>query len=416
MREILSTLLSEFEDKLELMGEMTVRDVQLTTMPNKVNVVVGMRRTGKTYFLYQQIKDLLQQGISLTRILYINFEDDRLIPCSHQTLANLVASFYELYPDNHDHTCYFLFDEIQNVEGWPTVIRRLLDSKKVTLYLSGSSAKLLSKEIATSLRGRSMTTEIWPYSFHEYLTAKHIKLEKKLKRSQKAMNKKRALLREYLLKGGFPETVRASEVNHQALLQEYVDVVIYRDIIERHNITNVVLIKYLIKTLLKNTATRFATHKFHNDLKSQGFSVGKNTLYTYMEYIEDAYMAFKVPLYSESLRKIQSNPHKIYAIDPGLAHAYTFGFNQNIGRLFENLVYLDLRRQGCEVYYYLTEERYEVDFLVREATGRLKLVQIAWDTTDKSTLEREIRALHKAETELGIKGELIDADTYLAKY
>ncbi|MBI4356336.1 MAG: ATP-binding protein [Gammaproteobacteria bacterium] len=412
-REILSTVLNEFHEKLKRMSDGVAREISVTEMPHKIRVIMGMRRTGKTYFLYQQIKNLLRQKVPLSRFLIINFEDDRLLPVTQQKFSDLVDSFYEIYPENHEQKCYLIFDEIQNVEDWPVVVRRLLDSKNAEIFLSGSSAKLLSKEIATSLRGRSLATEIWPYSFSEYLAAKHIVLEKKLRKSKKAMDVKGALLHTYLLKGGFPETIIANEVEHRDLLQEYVDVVVYRDIIERHKITNISLIKYLIKTLLKNVGSIFSVNKFHKNIKSQGLPSGKNTVYDYLEYIEDAYIAFKVPLYSESLRKVQSNPKKIYAVDTGLVHAYTFSLNHNIGHLFENLIYLDLRRQGGEIYYYLTEERYEIDFLVRTPQGVLKLLQVVYDPSDKKTLEREMRALEKAEQELGIKGELITADSYL---
>lgn len=413
MNTILETLLQEFIEKLSNISKIVHREAQVTTLPNKIKVVTGMRRTGKTYFLFQQIKQLLaEKNVPLSRLWYVNFEDDRLLPMTPSKFAELVDGFYELYPENHNQKCYFFFDEIQNVEGWPTVVRRLLDSKNVELYLSGSSAKLLSKEIATALRGRSLATEIWPYSFHEYLSAKEIELDVKLPHSKQAIDVKRKLLHTYLKQGGFPETIHANDASHRDLLQEYVDVVVYRDIIERHHITNITLIKYLTRSLLKNTGTAFSVHKFYNDLKSQGLTAGKNTIYDYLEHIEDTYLMLKVPLYAESLRKVQSNPKKIYAVDTGLAYAYTFGLSQNMGHLFENLIYLDLRRQGCEIYYYLTEERCEVDFLVRTKQGELKLLQVAFDVEDKQTLDREMRALKQAERELGIKGQLITVDSY----
>ena len=151
-------------------------------------------------------------------------------------------------------------------------------------------------------------------------------------------------------------------------------------------------------------------------MKSQGFSVGKNTIYDYLNYIEDAYLIFMVPLYSESLRKVQTNLKKTYAIDTGLIKAYSMSFSENIGRLFENLIYIDLRRRGHDVYYYLTKEHYEVDFLSCDGQGKWHLYQVVWDIANEATLAREQRALTKAEKELNIPGQLLTPDVYITQW
>lgn len=418
---VLQDILSEFSGRLsETNDSATPRDYVFPAIPKKIMVAIGMRRSGKTYFLLQTIRKLLQKNIPLQSILYLNFEDDRLYPLTQNKLSNLIDSFYTLYPDNHDRQCYLFFDEIQNVENWSQVVRRYFDTKKVQIYLTGSSAKLLSKEIATSLRGRSISLEIWPYSFIEFLRAKQgpsalLSLQQQPVVGKKILDNLSALFGAYITEGGFPETTSLSEVDRIRVLQDYVNVVIFRDIIERHNITNTILIKYIIRALLKNTGTLFSVNKFYNDLKTQGFSVGKNTVHDYLGYIEDAYLAFMVPLYSESVKKTQTNPKKIYAVDPGLVNAYTTSSSQNLGHLFENIVYLDLRRQQHEIYYYLTQDRYEVDFLTKDISGKLHLYQVTWNCENKQTLEREMRALHAAEKELGIKGELITPEHYLRR-
>ena len=164
-QKLIQILLGEFDDKLDHARDLIIRDAQFPDAPGKIKVAIGMRRSGKTYFLYQQILKMLSDGLNKRRILYINFEDDRLLPLNEQKLAKLVDAFYGLYPENHDRKCYLFFDEIQTVENWPMVIRRLHDTKNAEIFLTGSSAKLLSKEIATNLRGRSLAIEIWPYSF-----------------------------------------------------------------------------------------------------------------------------------------------------------------------------------------------------------------------------------------------------------
>ncbi|MBY0545301.1 MAG: ATP-binding protein [Gammaproteobacteria bacterium] len=412
--KLLQTLLVEFQAKYSTMADPVSRQGHFNHLPNKIDVAIGMRRVGKTYFLFQTIRDLLmKENIPWHRILYLNFEDDRLLPCSQKKLVALLEGFYQLYPDNHDHTCYFFLDEIQQVDDWPLVIRRFFDTKKIKIYLTGSSARLLSKEIASSLRGRSLSTEIWPYSFNEYLSAYHMTWDKKHLVSDKIQHKLQEYLRNYFIQGGFPETIGLPVDKQRQLLQDYVEVVLMRDIIERYNITNISLIKYLLSTLLKNIATGFSVHKFANDVKSQGLTGAKNTIHDYLSYIEDAYLVFCVPLFSESLRKTHSNPRKIYAIDTGLANAFSFSLQHNSGHLFENIVYLDFRRRGCKVYYYLTQERCEVDFLVEDPFGHRKLYQVVWDMSDPSTLAREERALRTAEKELGIPGEIITPEVYM---
>lgn len=409
---LLPVLLGEYYAKITNLKGFVHRDAQFPDAPGKIKVAIGMRRVGKTYFLYQRILKMLEEGINKTSILYINFEDDRLLPLDEKKLANFVDDFYALYPENHDRKCYFFFDEIQNVSNWPLVIRRLHDTKNVEIFLTGSSAKLLSKEIATSLRGRSLAIEIWPYSFHEYMRANHISIDQSLydKRTQ---DKLKLAFRDYLSTGGFPEVSSFEKDVRQMTLQDYLDVVIYRDIIERHDIKNPTLIKYMILSMIHNVGKPYAVNKFFNDVKSQGYSIGKDTLYEYADHIEDAYLAFSISLFDKSIRKIQTNPRKLYAIDPGMARALTLDYETDLGRLFENVVYLDLRRQGLIVNYYLTLERYEVDFLAQDRQGHKKLFQVVWEMQDLKTMEREKRALEAGMNELKIEGEIITLDSYL---
>lgn len=413
MQHLLASLRDEFEDKLKTLKENTVpREVLFEALPNKISVFIGMRRTGKTVFMFQKILALIQQGISISQIFYVNFEDDRLLTPNPQILSAMIDAFYSMYPENHDRHCYLFFDEVQNVTNWSQVIRRLFDSKKVSITLTGSSAKLLSKEIATSLRGRSLSTEIWPFSFQEFLLAKKIDFSKKIIGQRSYDNFKKHLIT-YLQFGGFPDTTSVSlDIQHQ-ILQDYVNVVVMRDIIERHGITNITLIRYLIKALIRNVGSPFSVNKFFNDIKSQGISASKNTIYEYTEYLQDAYLLFTVPIFSESIRKVHTNPKKIYSIDTGLIGAYTLSLSPNYGHLFENLFYLDLRRKKHEIYYYITNEGHEIDFLSRDPLGKMHLWQIAWDVSDKDTMQREQRALTSAEKELKIQGTLVTPENYL---
>jgi predicted AAA+ superfamily ATPase len=409
---LLQVVMGEFRAKLSTLSEIVPRDAQFLEAPGKIQVAVGMRRAGKTYFLYQQVLKLLQEGVNQSAILYINFEDDRLLPLNEQKLARLVDAFYSLYPENHDRKCYLFFDEIQNVVNWPLVIRRLHDTKNALIFLSGSSAKLLSKEIATSLRGRSLATEIWPYSFSEFMRGKKVFVDRELY-DKKTQDLLAGNFRQYLSEGGFPEILPFQPDVKQQTLQEYLDVAIYRDLIERHQIKNPSLIKYMILFMMQNVGKPFSVIKFYRDTKSQGYEIGKDTLYEYVDFIEDAYLAFSVGLYDKSIRRTQTNPKKLYAVDPGMVRALTLNYENDLGRLFENVIYLELRRRGYLVHYYLTKERYEIDFLAQAPNGKKKLVQVAWDVSSKATMEREVWALEAGMRELKIEGELITLDSYL---
>lgn len=409
---ILSTLLEEFKEKLDEAKKSTPRQASFPEAKNLIKVATGMRRVGKTYFMFQKILELLAQDVPLESILYINFEDDRLLPMDYKAMGKLIDEFYTLYPENHDRLCYLFLDEVQNIPDWAIVVRRFFDSKKVQIYLTGSSAKMLSTEIATSLRGRSLATEMWPYSFTEYLSAHDIEMPKP-PFGKRALDEMRKHLLTYFQIGGFPAVQFLSPAEHQDTLKGYVDTVIFRDIVERHKITNMALLRYMVNALLKTVASPFSINKFHKDITSQGHKISKDTLYSYLSYIEDTYLMFTVPHYTESVRLMQTMPKKIYAIDNGLLIANTFNMTDNYGKMLENLVYLDLRRQGKEVFYYKTKSGFEIDFVAASRGAKPELIQVVWDREDATALQREERALAEAKTELGLQGKIIDFASYL---
>lgn len=390
----------------------TRRDYRFPLASQMAKVAIGMRRSGKTYFLFQIIHDLIEEKIPLETILYLNFEDDRLLPLDHKKMGELIDAWYTLYPHLHQKKCYLFLDEVQNVDGWPIVIRRLLDTKNIQLYLTGSSAKLLSKEIASSLRGRSIALEIFPFSYTEFINHHQLEIPKSPFGKQTLDHQRKQVL-EYFQIGGFPAVQSMDRTARLEVLQNYVETVVFRDIVERYKITNILLLKYLIRFLLKNVGAPFTVYKFFNDIKSQGYRVSKDTLYTYMGYLEDAFLIFTVPLFTELLRRLQTTPKKVYAVDNGLLNANTFNVSTNNGKLFENQVYLDLRRQGKKIYYYRTAEGYEVDFVTQDAEGRCELIQVVWEAEEVDTIRREELALEQAKKELGLPGSLITLKDYI---
>ncbi len=374
----------------------------------KANIFIGMRRSGKTHLMYQHMEQLLSSGLSKTRLVYINFEDDRLITFSLENFQDLLDVYFELYPQyKQSEEVYFYFDEIQNIEHWEKFIRRLLDKEKMQIYITGSSAKMLSAEIATSLRGRSWKTEVFPLSFEEYLTYKAYGYDVDAL-SQEERIQMQAHVENYLQYGGFPESLDLTLVEHRKLLQDYVDVVILRDVVERHEISNVHIVRLFITHCLSELAKPQSIKKIYNDFKSQGWALTKDSLYKYLEYVSDAYLWFSVPIYSLSIRKRQVNLKKIYGIDTGIINAYATQSAYAKSFALENAVFLALRRKlsGAEeqrIFYYKTKNDREVDFLFINDDQTISLYQVALRIEEASTREREIRALCDAAQELLIK-------------
>lgn len=412
MEDLLSILIEESWQAIERSNGDVERLQSFSVADDFIKVAIGMRRSGKTHFMYQTIRQLLGQAVAKQHILFINFEDERLLPMSAQELGQLIEAFYRLYPANHNRRCYLFLDEVQNVADWQRVVRRFYDTKDTQIYLTGSSAKLLSQEIHTSLRGRAMARQVFPYNFEEFLRAHNI-----AKPSQPFGNIAYDHMREQLLNyfeiGGFPAVQTIPDYERAQVLQSYVDTVILKDVVERYKVTNVTLLRYLAFSVLQNACETFSVSKFCKDIKSQGYRVSRDTIYQYLQYLEDACLIYPVTLYSPSIRVRQNQYKKYYAVDNGLLKASSFEISHNYGRLLENLVYLDLKRQFYNVYYYRTQSGYEVDFIAVDYRGHRQIVQVTWDMTDKLTYEREQRALEQAQHELGCEGTILTAKDYL---
>ncbi|MBN1961279.1 MAG: ATP-binding protein [Deltaproteobacteria bacterium] len=404
------TLLEEQKQRLQC--QFVPRDIKFSGIGNKIEVAIGMRRSGKTCTLIQEMQHLQTQGLPVEQMLYLSLDDDRIEPNNLATVADIVDQFYALFPNNHQQLCHLFFDEVHTIEGWPRLIRRLHDTKKVKLWLSGSSAKLLSSEIATELRGRSLATCVWPYSFNEWLRARGEEPQQPIFWGRPSLDYFKQRLTWYMQYGGFPEVLMLDAGQRVSVLQNYVEVVIFRDVVERYHIKNLSAARYLIKTLLRNISRPFSIHKVYNDLRSQGRRIAKDTLYEYVSYFEDAFLCFAIEQHHSSTRKAEVTPKKVYAIDPGLVAAFLPSDTCDLGRRFENLVYLDLRRAGATVSYYNTNDN-EVDFVIKWPQGKVELMQVCWDIYDSNTYKREETALKQVQAELGVSGTLLTVENYL---
>lgn len=401
MKTVLAQIIDDFQERN--LPELVPREMAFAELAGKVDVAIGMRRTGKTFFCYQKMGELLASGTRKQQILYLNFEDDRLLDFRVQDFQTLLDVYFARFPESKDVECFFFIDEIQRIGQWELFIRRLLDTEKVRIYLTGSSSKLLSTEIATSLRGRSLTTEVFPFSFREFLNARGVVPQPPRQFSARTTAILRKALTEYLQVGGFPEVLQLETGRRVEVLQGYIDSVLLRDVIERHRVSNVLALKQMVRHVMHAPGGKFSVNRFYNTLKSLSVKCTKNSLYDYLDHLLDAYLLYAVPIHSRSEKARMLNPPKIYTVDTGLLGAMAFRNASDFGPLLENLVFMHLRRTGYEMEYVSIGEGGETDFLARHrTTGKVHLIQSCWDMADRKTFSRELRGLQSAMKELSL--------------
>ena len=398
-----------------LLPKLTPRRAEIPSAERKAAVIIGMRRSGKTYRMYQEIERLVSAGTDRRDILYVNFEDDRLQPARPELPGDLLEVFYRANPAARRRGAHLLLDEIQNVPGWSRFVRRVLDTETAHVILSGSSAKLLHTEVATELRGRGLTMELFPFSFAEYVAASGEAPPETAVVGARRRSILQAACLDYLSIGGFPEVRGMPLAERLQTLQDYVDLVLVRDVVERHGVQNVAAARAFARLLLQSPARSFSVNKAYADLRSRGLSVSKDTLHALLDHFQDAYLVFAIPVFDRSVRVQATNPRKLYAIDPGLAAAMSHVTATDLGARLENAVFLELRRRHGrllrgEVCYYLTRAGREVDFVVGDVfehkAGRL--VQACASLADPATRAREVRALSEALEETGLEsGEIV---------
>ena len=385
----------------ESVPDFTRRDVHVPAVPNKAIAVIGMRRAGKTTFLWQILQDRLARGTGREGLLYFAFEDERLGGMSAANLDLIVEEYYRLHPEWRDgRRPVFFLDEIQIVAGWEMFARRLLDTERIELFLSGSSARLLSREVATSMRGRAMEALVHPFSLREFL--RYLGREPMLSADRLPKAQRSALerdLRSYLANGGFPESLGAAARDRFELLRGYVDTTLLRDVIERYAVSNPLALRWMVRHLLANPAGTFSVNKFHRYLHSQNIAVAKDTLHEYLGYLEDAFLIRTVSMWSGSERQRMVNPRKAYPIDMGLIPVFDPTGRANAGHALETAVLLELERRGAQRFYVRTKDGCEVDFLARYPEEGEELIQVCADLDAAATRDRETRALLAAGAE-----------------
>lgn len=380
------------------------RDVEIKIPEGqKAVAIIGPRRAGKTYLLFHLARELGKTS-EKNQIMYLNLEDERLAPLTVSDLNVLMKTYYEKYPENKKKKLHLFLDEVQNLEGWERFTRGAMDKENIQIYLTGSSSRLLAKEIATSMRGRSLSYYLLPFSFREFLSAKNISVQHADSPERKAVILN--ALGEYMEFGGFPEVVIQSGKDMKLrILRDYTEVMLLKDIVERHGIKNTVALRALFNTLLHSFSKEFSANVFYNRLKSQGIKIGKNTLYSYIQHFEDSFAILALRKFSYKPFETKQSIPKIYSIDTGYTAISGENFSPNSGRLLENAAALEMLRRKfgnplMEFYYWQDAAKKEVDFVVKEGTKVSALMQVCYDVEDFQTKEREIKALLKAGKEL----------------
>jgi predicted AAA+ superfamily ATPase len=400
MIETIKSIILDFQETQLETG--VPRRLRIKTVHGKAAVCIGVRRSGKSTYMFQVIQQLMDSGIPRQNILYVNFFDDRLHNLRHDNLGLIAEAYYSLYPDKKNaETVYCFFDEIQAAPGWEPFVDRLMRTEDCEVYLTGSSAKMLSKEIATQMRGRALSWEMFPFSFREFLDRKGIAGEGALS------TKKRLLVRkafeEYWETGGFPEVAGLDRHLRIKTHQEYFQTVLFRDLVERHDVSHPKAVTDLAHRLVDNTASLYSVNSLTGYLKSLGHKAPKSAVSDYVTWFEDAYFLFTVRIFDASRARSNTNPKKIYCVDHALVTSVSSGILVNSGHLLENLVFTALRRLYPDIYYYKTKTGREVDFIVPMRGRSRMLVQVCESLAEPQTRKRETAALSEAMVEQGMK-------------
>ena len=374
--------LNEREEHLPLHAE------QIITIP-------GVRRSGKSSKMKLVINDLVKAGVSPQNILWMGFDDERLADMSQQDLNEILEAYRELYPTTPLSEVYMFFDELQLIEGWELFVMRIHKSYCKHIYISGSNAKMLSQEIATSLRGWALEYRTYPLSFAEYCHFLAIPTERL---NEQQTTQLRLAWDDYNRYGGFPEVVLTPDrLLRDKLLQTYYNAMLFRDLVERHSISSIGVLRYFIKRIMNNVTKPTSINSLYNDIRSQGLKISKDELYKWADYLCESFMFIRIPRYTPSLIAEETGLKKYYFIDNGMRQNILLPHSQDEGKLLESSVLLHLCRRCGElekVTYFLKEK--ECDFVLQHEDIVLQLIQVCWQMEDAEIRAREIAGLLEA--------------------
>ena len=380
--------------------ETIVKKIAELSKTREIVVITGIRRCGKSTSLLQFCKGLLDDGIKKEDILIINLEDPRL----KKPDLDLLNKIYEIYLTelNPNKKHYVILDEIQNIKEWEKFARFLHENKKINVFVTGSSSKLLSSEYSTVLAGRHLDLQIKPLSFKEYLFFKKIVIKNVLDISVKRHEIKRAFA-DYLKGGGFPKvTLAVREEDKRDLLEIYFRDIVIKDIVQRYKIKEIDKLNDLAKYYLTNISTLQSFNNIKNVLK-----INLDTVERFSYYLSEVFLLSFVRKFSYSEKEQILNPRKVYCADNGLRGSVAFVFSDDYGRLAENLAFNELNDKGLEIYYWKNQKQEEVDFIIKKKQKIIRAVQVCWNIGKIKTKKREVGALVEACRELKLKEGLV---------
>lgn len=369
---------------------------------NLATVVTGVRRCGKTYRLFQEMHHIVEAGYPFESILYFNFEDERLKPYDPSLLSDVVETFFTLRPDAQSTGAFFFFDEIQEVPEWGAFLRRMVDTQKATIYVTGSSSKMLSFSLASEFRGRALSRELFPLSFAEFVRFHDPEALTNGVFSFAQKAKLRSLLSRYLERGGFIVAQDLTSSDAIQLLQEYAYRTVNLDVVERYNVRNPLIATRFVARCMASSGRELSLNKTANTFRSMGMAVSRSTLANLLEYYHEAYLAFPLEEYSCSLANNSRAATKLYAVDPSMLMAFSPSASQDEAQRLETAVFVHLRRSAGSlregaVSRLLVENggRHEIDFVVGDALleEQRRLIQVTCSLQEEKTRKREVAGM-----------------------
>jgi len=374
---------------------------------NQIITITGARRSGKSFIMRQLAKELIESKVNKENILLVNLEDPRFSNLSTSLLSEIYDAYLEFRRPKDKS--YIFLDEIQEVEKWEKWVLSMQELKKAHLIISGSNAKLLSRELSTLLTGRHLDITVLPISFKEFLKFNNVFIKSKLDFISQEIEIK-SFFRDYLEKGGFPEVVLRD--NKREILLTYFKDILEKDLIKRYKIRKSEGLKELLNFYFSNVSSLITFSSLEKSLK-----ISADTIEKFSSYFENAYLLFFLKRFSFKVKEQEKSPRKVYAIDTGLVNAVGFRFSENLGKLAENIAFLELQRKKLKdsdlaIYYWKDENHQEVDFVIKNKNLVTQLLQICWDLSDIKTREREIKSLIKASEELSCQNLLIITSDY----
>jgi predicted AAA+ superfamily ATPase len=380
--------LEKIEREERIIGREGLKEARSYLKYPNIVVITGIRRCGKSIFSYLMEKD--------SKFAYINFDDERLAGLKSENLDKVLQAFYELYGEIE----YLILDELQNIIGWELFANRLRRTKKI--IITGSNSQLLSGELATHLTGRYIEIKLYPFSFNEFLNLKGFKLSKAYTTQEKA--KITNFLQEYLNFGGLPEVYKFGK----PIILGIYENILNKDLILRYNINKIKEFKDLAKYLISNSSEEITYSKLSKNLGIKHISTVSN----WVSYMKNAFLIFKLERFDFKLKKQFIAPKKIYCSDTGIADLIGFKFSENLGKILENSIAIELQRRKeknfhLEAYYWKDAQQNEVDFVIKEKTKVRQLIQACYDVSDFKTKEREVKSLLKGSKELKCNNLLI---------